>query len=111
MKFTGMIECFARSRDRNGNTYHAVRFTDFETGRTAHGTLTADNADHARRWLANGGKEGDWADAAKIIRQEQTLPAREFDRMVKNWPHVGCTAEEIAAALLDQIHVTGCPNP
>ena len=75
--------------DKFGNVYYAVRLHGQKDRAEVCGTISADNVStiDCREVL-------DWY----IERQE--LPIREFNRLTKGWPHLGCCWDEIKAALV-----------
>lgn len=99
------LECINSKRDRAGNCYWAFRYTDNETGLQVCGTVSGgeSNISGMLRHIATTCKDGmtDW-DSVHYTRQE--MPIREFDRMVKDWPHAGCLPEELAAFVESRIY-------
>ena len=91
-----VLTIYNSRRDMYGNVYHAVSLHSQATqpaeGATLNGTIAAENVDtrDCREVL-------DWY----IERRE--LPIREYNRMVKGWPHLGCRWSEIKA------HLPGVP--
>lgn len=90
MRINAFLTIYNSRRDVYGNVYYAVELTD--EGRTlGHGLISADNIstiDCRERLL--------W----HIQRQE--LPIRQYNRMVKDWPYIGCTWNDIEANLQQQ---------
>lgn len=87
MRINAILTIYNSRRDIYGNVYHAVELTD--DGHTlGHGTISADNIDTR-----------DCRERLFWYIQRQELPIRQYNRMTKNWPHLGCSWEDIEAAL------------
>lgn len=86
-KLTGRLEALHSKRDINGNTYWALRFTDYATGRTVCGRISGGESNiNAIRmgWTV----PGEWDRSIEWVIHE--LPIREFQRTTKDWPYLGC---------------------
>jgi len=93
MKYRALLEAINSKMDRNGNTYWALRYTDFETGQVICGTISGgeSNIDCVRRHM---GVVDGWDYG--IMRQNLELPIREYNRLTKDWKYAGCSPEELA---------------
>jgi len=78
--------------DRNGNTYWAMKIHRTRDGRSAIGTISGGegNGTYALRV---------WAEAEKCRYSYSVceVPIREFGRLTRDWPYLGCTTAEIIA--------------
>jgi hypothetical protein len=76
--------------DVNGNRYFSLLITRTSDGKTAKGKISGgeSNCTYAMRQLC-----GESWDNFRYTRVE--LPIRDYNRLVKNWQYLGCTAEEI----------------
>jgi hypothetical protein len=82
--------------DVNGNCYFVAELTRVSDNAFARGHVDGGSGhlEYAlKQWF------GSWD---KILVTEEELPIREFNRMVKNWPYLGCTYDEIKANVLKQ---------
>ena len=77
-----LLTIYSSRPDMYGNTYHAIRLTDFNKVLSS-GKISADNVNTY-----------DCHDM-KIEVCNVQLPIRDFDRLVKDWEHLGCHWEEM----------------
>lgn len=90
----GILVAINSRRDRNGNCYWALRYTDTATGRQVVGTVSGGESNiRGISYQMNGGS---W-EPRNIYFETQELPIREFDRLTKTWPYAGCQPEALAA--------------
>ena len=92
--------------DTYGNVYWAMEVCRVSDGATARGRVTGgeSNCTYALRKLAEKtGQRTAYGVAAH--------PIRAYDRMVKEWPYLGCTEEEIIAKLESQFAESVAPTP
>ena len=92
-RITGILEAINSRRDRYGNCYWALRYTDVKTGKTVCGTVSGgeSNINAIRRYWS-----GDyWDHSVKFETRE--LGIREFSRLTKDWAYAGCGPEDLAA--------------
>lgn len=84
-----LISIYTSKPDTYGNCYHAFTYTQKPEGKTCSGyTASACNVDHVPN-LVDGGKCWDhWI----VIRE--TLPIRQFNKLVKGWAYAGCTPRD-----------------
>lgn len=92
-KLTGRIEALHSRRDRFGNCYWALRYTDYGTGRTVVGTVSGgeSNINAIRQHLTD--VDG-WDSSIESMTVE--MPIREFNQLTKNWAHAGCRPVDLA---------------
>mgnify|MGYP000888536125 FL=1 len=85
----GVLTIYHSRRDMYGNVYYAVSLANDQFEVVASGTIAADNVDtrDCREQLG-------W----HIERVE--MPIRDYNRLVKKWPHYGCRWEEIKQHLV-----------
>ena len=102
---TGILEALYSRRDRNGNCYWALRFTDCESGRTVCGTVCGGES-NINAIRQHWGKEGDWD--GSIIFRVTDMGYREFRRLTKDWPHAGCRPEDLASFI--RAHLIAAPS-
>lgn len=87
MKIKGILTRLYSLRDRNGNVYVALRYTDTKTGKTVEAT-SGGNVEHVPRYLGPRGS---------ILYQEEGMGQRDFFRLTKHWPHAEDSPEAQAA--------------
>lgn len=88
----GILEAINSKRDRNGNCYWALRYTDTATGKTVEGTVCGGESNIRGIMYQMNGKS--W-EPRNIHFATQELMIREFNRLTKNWPYAGCTPEDL----------------
>lgn len=87
------LKCYNSRADIYGNRYFAFRYLDHETGKVACGTVSGGESNiRSMMYEFNGGQ---WKENFHFTTNE--LPIREYNRMVKGWPHAGCRPEDLAA--------------
>ena len=86
-----ILKIYNSKRDINGNTYYYLELSKLDTLLSS-GTICADNVStyDCRENL-------EW----EVCRFE--IPIREFNRMSKNQPYLGCTWADIKRNLLREI--------
>lgn len=90
MNVLGHCTHYFSRRDMYGNSYHAFRWTDNETGHTVEGTVPhSSNLEGAIYDLTQGNMN-------RRTWNSIELPIREFNRLTKGWAYARCTGEEIA---------------
>lgn len=104
MTITATIEILNSRRDTFGNCYWAFRFIDHVTGCEV--TATVSGGESNIRGIALGWtKPREWDRSIQFMPRE--LGIREFNRLVKDWPHAGCTSDELAtfvhAAIINEL--------
>ncbi len=82
-------------RDTYGNVYWAFAWTDTETRHQAHGKICGGESN-----LMVAIRHMDLGDVFTVTKQ---LGVRDFNRLTKDWPHAGCTPDEIAACIRSQL--------
>lgn len=89
MPINGVLTIYHSRRDRYGNVYYAVSLANDRFDVVARGTIAADNVNtlECREQLG-------W----HIERVE--MPIRDYNRMVKKWPHYGCGWDAIKSNLV-----------
>ncbi len=92
MKIQAALEILNSRRDTFGNCYFAFCYTDIKTGRSVFGTTSGGDSNISAVFNHRQWKNLPW-DAIRTSRQE--LGVRDFNRTTKEWPHAGCTPEEI----------------
>jgi len=92
MQINGFLTIYNSRADMYGNRYWALLLFNPDTGHEAHGTISAENVQtqEAREVLK-------W----HITRTE--LPIREFNRLTKKWPHLGCQWDTMRDLLVQQL--------
>jgi hypothetical protein len=97
------VRHYTSKRDVNGNCYHALEVTDLKTNRTALGLLSGDNGRHGIFRLFGE----DWQTVSDLAYcNDMVLGVREFNRLIKNAPYAGCTADEIVAWIASSVGFT-----
>lgn len=86
-------------RDRAGNCYWAFNLTDAETGKTVNGRISGgeSNLNSMIYYLNNE----DWGGNYYSTTQEK--PIREFNHLVKEFPYVGCSPQELAKFVKNEL--------
>jgi len=95
MTLTATLTAINSKPDIAGNRYWALRFRDHETGKVVQATVSGGESNIygiLRYWDQEA---DDWDRSIQFLTQE--LPIREFNRMVKEFPHAGCSPEDLAA--------------
>lgn len=90
-KIKANLDIYYSKRDKYGNVYFAATVTSTETGRSVSGRITGGEG-NLRAAMAElyGFGSGSWHTT------EQMLLIRDFDRLVKQWPYLGCAPKDIA---------------
>ncbi len=107
-KLTASLHCYNSRADRAGRRYFALRFIDHATGREVTGTVSGGESNIYSSILYYR-KEGDDIDGAGYNRsilwhRDEDMPIRDFDRMTKEWGHAGCSPEEIARYITNNLN-------
>lgn len=84
-----IIEAVNSKRDRNGNCYWFMRYTDTKSGKTIEGTISGDES-NVRSIIREMDME--YSDVYFNVIE---LPIREWNQQNKNMEYAGCRAEEI----------------
>jgi len=99
-RLTARLEAIHSKRDANGNTYWAMRFVDYATGKVVVGTISGGEGN------INGIRYG-WSDprdydhSIEYVAVEMGI--RDFNRLTKNWPHVECGSEDLQKFIKDTL--------
>lgn len=91
MHYTATMEALYSRRDRNGNTYWALRYTCHVSGRSVHGIISGGESN-----IFCAAQHLDKPDYGRTLTRTLDFAIREFNRMVKGWEYAGCAPEEIA---------------
>lgn len=83
--------------DIYGNRYFSMLVTRTEDGAQARGTISGGESNCT---IALNKLSGGW-DSYTYAREE--LPIREYNRLTKGWPYLGCTPEDINPLILKQM--------
>ena len=89
MKIKAILEAINSKRDRNGNCYYFMRYTDIKSGKTVYGTISGGESNIYSVIRAKG------LESKEVYFSTVELPIREFNREVKNMEYAGCRGEEI----------------
>jgi len=92
MQVNGFLTIYNSKTDIHGNRYWAVMLFNPDTGQEAHGTISAPNVD-----TREAREELKW----HINCEEFSI--REFNRLTKHWPHLGCQWETMRDLLVQQL--------
>lgn len=95
--------CFNSRPDQAGNRYWAFRFVDHATGRDVKATFTGGES-NAYAILRHWNKPNDWDRGIQFVRIEKGI--RDFNALVKDWPHAGSDPEELAAFIRRNLGTT-----
>lgn len=87
-----IVDVYNSRIDRNGNTYWAYVVTDVRSGAYVQSLLGGSARGNAQHIIRELGYE--WSD---FHLTEHELPIRQFDRMVKGWPHISDGTSLLAA--------------
>lgn len=79
-----ILSIYTSKADVYGNCYHAFTYSEKPEGKTC-SAVCGPNAD----WIPHAADGGKCWDHWIVIRE--TLPIRQFNRMVKFWPYAGCS--------------------
>ena len=94
MTIRATLEAINSRRDRAGNCYWAIRYTDHVTGRAVNGTISGGES-NIYGILRYTGDSDDWDRSIEFKSEELTIPA--WNRLTKGWPYAGCRPDELAA--------------
>jgi hypothetical protein len=96
----GRLEAHRSRRDINGNTYWALRYVDYATGCEVVGTISGGegNINAIRMGFS---APGEWDRGIECITVEHGI--RDFNRLTKDWPYLGCDPDELRAAIKSKI--------
>lgn len=88
MTIIGLLHIINSKRDRNGNCYFAFIFTSTKNGKVVCGQCGGSCSGNINmiRFYWNGRNR--WENDIAVTTAE--LPIREFNRLTKCWPMVGC---------------------
>mgnify|MGYP001359597847 CR=1 FL=1 len=102
MKIKAILTIYTAARDRNGNSYHAAKYTDTATGAVVRfGNISgANNMSGLAKMLGFADYDSD-----AIYTTHQTLPIREWQRLTKDWPYV-CNHADAKAVAAIQVAVS-----
>jgi hypothetical protein len=92
MEMIGSLTAHYSKRDRNGNCYWALEYTDFKTGRMVCGTVSGGESNIYQviyKW------QGAESFHRGIVWRVQEHGIRDFNRMTKEWAHAGCSGDEL----------------
>jgi hypothetical protein len=92
MLINAILTIYNSKRDYYGNRYFAVYLSDADTFETAQGQISAENISTL-----------ECRENLKWRVQRVELPIRQYNRLVKGWPHLGCHWEEIRDRLQAQL--------
>lgn len=99
-KIEHIITAIHSKRDRNGNVYWALRYTEAETGKQVEATISGGESNiRAISYHLNGGSHEPHSTYFDVVE----MPIREFNRMTKAWPYGGCQPEALASYIRQQI--------
>ena len=95
MKITATLEAIYSERDRSGNCYWAMRYTDHETGKVVQGKISGGESNIYAVVRESGDAKGlnDW-DRSIAFRCDG-MGKREFNRLTGDWKYAGCTPSDL----------------
>lgn len=96
IKYT--LEILNSKSDIYGNRYFAMVVTRTSDGATAHGNISGGESNCTSAIMNLSG--GEWG---HFTYTRSELPIREFKRMTKYWPYLGCTPKEINPNIVAQM--------
>ena len=99
-KIRGVLTAINSERDRNGNTYWALRYVDTQTGICVEASISGGES-NIYAILLHWNNKKDWD--RSVLFQTLTLKKREFRRMTADWPYGGCRPEDLAAFIKAQL--------
>jgi hypothetical protein len=88
-KIKYIIRCLYSERDVYGNCYWAMQVTDTLTGERCFGTVSGGDS-NIRCLKHEMGLEWD-----ELYFYIEAMQKRAFFKLTKDWPHAGCTGEEL----------------
>lgn len=94
---TSRLEVIHSNRDTNGNVYWALRFTDLITHKSVKGTVCGGEGNIKGIQRCWNPELNDWDRSIQII--DLPLKIRAFDRLTKDWDHLGCGSEDLTEAI------------
>lgn len=102
MRLTATLTAINSRRDKFGNTYWALRFVDHETGKIVVGTVSGGESNIRSIMRFWNPDLDDWDRSIQFLTQ--TLPIREFNRLVKGWSYAGCRSEDLVGFIRQQLN-------
>lgn len=98
----GSMTIYSTRADKAGNCAHAFTYYDHQSGKNINGRVGAASTASLVVFHLQGGT---WDPQAQgeprpiAVSDSSDIPIRKFDRMVKDWPEMGCDPKEIAAKI------------
>lgn len=86
-----ILVVYTAARDRNGNCYHAARYTDCATG----ASVRFGNIGGSSNMNGLPGLLG--IDLSNVWQSQEVLPIRQWGRLTKDWPYIANHADDKAA--------------
>jgi len=103
MRYHSTLQSHYSKADRAGNCYWAFRYICHKTGKVVEGRINGtggeSNINAIRLYWNDSGKGWD----SGFLCQTVQHGIREFDRMVKLWPHAGCDPEQLVQWIKNQL--------
>lgn len=100
MKLIGTLEAISSERDRSGNCYWGVRYVCHETGKIVNGIISGGSS-NIYAVLLHWTVKKDYDRSVRYI--EHTLSKREFKNLTSTWKYAGCSPEDIATFLKNEL--------
>ena len=85
------LDCINSRADMYGNCEFAFTYTDHNTGKEVHATVSGNNAQTIPFYLNGGSHE-----PHDYLMTVTVLPIRQFNRLVKGWEYAGCNGSDLA---------------
>jgi len=93
MEIYATLDIINSKADIYGNRYWAFRYTDHETGNNVEARISGGES-NINAIRCHMGKVDGWDSGINTKRTEMKI--REFNRLTKDWPHAGCSPEDLA---------------
>ena len=106
---TGTLEAIYSERDRNGNVYWAMRYTDSATGKAAFGTVTGGESNIYAILCDLWGNPHGWD--RSVTWRVTPMKIRAFNKLTRDWAHAGCLPAELAAFIQAELDKPDGPSP
>lgn len=102
MNMTGALEAIHSKRDKFGNCYWAMRYTDLATGRNVCARTSGGEGNIAAircNWPGCAG----WNDRISFTTSEMLI--RPFEALTRDWPYAGCGPGHLARFINDALAI------
>jgi hypothetical protein len=97
-KSTGLLTAYSSNLDRDGNTYWALRYIDFEAGAAVYGKVEGGLSNIKEIIKTFEGDES-------ILFEHVTMNKVDFILLTNTWTYAGCDSETLAAFIKTELKI------